>query len=139
MYVYIYIYIYMCICTHIPIRFYPIFFSIPFSFILYSIHLLIPRTILWCWVLVLKRQRPTFLSSSSRLLLPPPPSSQVRGPIGSSTEGSSGRVRMRYPPRSGAPLTRFVPHKELHPRPQWQGPHAVLASLWRTPHTFGAP
>ena len=32
----------------------------------------------------------------------------VRGPIGSSTERPSGRVRMAPPPHFGAPLTRFV-------------------------------
>ena len=32
----------------------------------------------------------------------------ARGPMGSSTEGPSGRARMVYPPHFGTPLTRFV-------------------------------
>eukprot|EP00959_Pyramimonas_sp_CCMP1952_P199422 4171263-Pyramimonas_sp.AAC.1 len=32
----------------------------------------------------------------------------VRGPIGSYTEGPSGKARMAAPPHFGAPLTRFV-------------------------------
>eukprot|EP00959_Pyramimonas_sp_CCMP1952_P001594 32926-Pyramimonas_sp.AAC.1 len=59
--------------------------------------------ILWCWVLVLTRQRPASppLVSSFLLPLPPPvpPSlwhtpNTFRGPIGSSTEGPSATARM---------------------------------------------
>eukprot|EP00959_Pyramimonas_sp_CCMP1952_P256789 5364786-Pyramimonas_sp.AAC.1 len=66
---------------------------------------------MWCWVLVLKRQRP----ASHSLSVPPPLRAPfrhtphtVRGPRGSSTEGPSGRVRMASPPHFGTPLTRFV-------------------------------
>eukprot|EP00959_Pyramimonas_sp_CCMP1952_P101162 2116386-Pyramimonas_sp.AAC.1 len=42
----------------------------------------------------------------------PPPSTALRGPIGSSTEGPKGKVRMRLP----RPGQRFVACRELHRR-----------------------
>ena len=73
------------------------------------------------------------------------------------------------PPNCGTPITRFVapqrappkvpvaelawrhrpifahpshvswPHRELHRRPQWQGPHGATAPFWHTPHTARGP
>ena len=62
-----------------------------------------------------------------------------RGLIGSSTEGPGGRVRMR--PRHGFRYTPHVswPHRELHRKPQWQGPHASPRQFRHTPHTVRGP
>eukprot|EP00959_Pyramimonas_sp_CCMP1952_P136520 2857005-Pyramimonas_sp.AAC.1 len=49
----------------------------------------------------------------------PPPSTALRGPTGSSKEGPSGGVRMRFPHS----VQRFWPHMGLHRRPQWRCPH----------------
>ena len=142
-------------------------------------------TILWCWVLVLKRQRPAFPLLLLPLLPPPviitlkvsivpllsagPPFRHtphtLRGPLGSSTEGPSGHVRMRprfhfgtslaqivapneAPPRAsdGRARTRPNPFRhilsrdswpqtELNQGPQREGSHAVPTQFRHTPQT----
>ena len=49
--------------------------------------------------------------------------------------GSAWRPR----PISAHPSHGSWPHRELHRRPQWQGPHAVPPSFRRTPHTVRGP
>eukprot|EP00959_Pyramimonas_sp_CCMP1952_P012863 271988-Pyramimonas_sp.AAC.1 len=52
------------------------------------------------------------------------PKALVAGSASSSTSISAHLVHVSWP------------HKVFHPRPQWQGLHAVPHPLRRTPHTF---
>ena len=80
-------------------------------------------TILWCWVFVLKRQRPASLTpSSSPSSLLPLLAFALRMSLFRHTQHSAS-----------------WPHRELHLRSQWRRPHAVRAPFWHTPHKFRGP
>ena len=96
-------------------------------------------TILWCWVLALKRQRP---ASSPPLLLSSPSSSSSPSSLllsTASSTSSSPSSSSSPTPISAHPSHVSWPHRELHRRPQWQGPHAVPLPFRGTPRTFRGP
>eukprot|EP00959_Pyramimonas_sp_CCMP1952_P107887 2256094-Pyramimonas_sp.AAC.1 len=46
---------------------------------------------------------------------------------------------MAAPPYLAHPSCGPWPHRELHRRLQWPGPHGGAASFWRTRHTVCGP
>eukprot|EP00959_Pyramimonas_sp_CCMP1952_P405483 8498355-Pyramimonas_sp.AAC.1 len=61
---------------------------------------------------------------------PAPPSTAFGGPLGSSTEGTTGYDHMRLPSRISAhPSRAACPHEELHQRPKWRRSQASPISF----------
>ena len=62
-----------------------------------------------------------------------------RGPIRSSTEGFSGRVRMRDRAHFDAPVILFVAPQGAPPKAPVAGFACMTRPFWHTPHTFRGP